>query len=143
MEHHGSTTAFNQALKLQLLLQPLSYRVDLTQLQRRSSGTVWCMDHVSDWVTASPASGRGRALCVMAGAGEPVVMHLHPHLQSCPHSHLHSRPHPHPQPCPHPHPHELTTPPLGILSNVLLSNAQHIVPSPPPPTPPPPLPTHT
>ncbi len=88
-EHHGSAAAFNTALKLQLLLEPISHEVrwhalytlppmgvcpslpfppqaDLTQLARRSEGTAWTLGPVEAWL-----QGEGpRALCIEAGAGE-------------------------------------------------------------------------
>ena len=65
--HHGSTSAFDAALKLQLLIKPLSYRVDTTQLLERSKGTRWRFDGVAEWLRTP--SGNGRALCLLAGAG--------------------------------------------------------------------------
>jgi hypothetical protein len=66
VKHHGSLTAFDTTLKLQLLLDPLSYKVDLEQLSRRSEGTEWKFDAVQEWLDRPEKS---RALCVLAGAG--------------------------------------------------------------------------
>ncbi|GAX72581.1 hypothetical protein CEUSTIGMA_g37.t1 [Chlamydomonas eustigma] len=63
--HHGSTSHFNDALRLQLMLKPLSYKVDLEQLGRRSEGTVWRLDDAQNWLR----SWKSRALCVMGGPG--------------------------------------------------------------------------
>ena len=65
--NHESFAAFDTALKLQLLLQPLSYKVDMQQLQRRSADTQWRLQLVEDWVSAGQSGPR--ALCVMAGSG--------------------------------------------------------------------------
>lgn len=65
-EHHGSMEAFDAALKLQLTLKPLSYKVDLDQLRMRSKGTHWKWEAVQGWLE----NKKSRALCVMAGAGE-------------------------------------------------------------------------
>ena len=64
--HHGSTSAFNSALKLQLLMKPLSYRVDTMQLLERCKGTQWRLEVVADWLRDPNG---GRALCLLAGAG--------------------------------------------------------------------------
>ena len=61
--HHGSTENFNQALKLQLLLSPLSYKVDLEQLTRRSRGTAWKLGKAERWLR----NHKSRALCIMGG----------------------------------------------------------------------------
>ncbi|KAG2490965.1 hypothetical protein HYH03_010641 [Edaphochlamys debaryana] len=67
---HGSPAAFNAKLKLQLLLEPLSYSVDLRRLQERSTNTVWDFGPVEAWVQET-SLGRGRrALCLVSGAGE-------------------------------------------------------------------------
>eukprot|EP00798_Chlamydomonas_sp_ICE-L_P028728 gene28728-31904_t len=63
--HHGSTELFNIALQTQLMLRPLSYRVDRMQLSMRSKGTRWRMDRVEAWYR----QGGSRALCIMAKAG--------------------------------------------------------------------------
>ncbi|GAX81308.1 hypothetical protein CEUSTIGMA_g8739.t1 [Chlamydomonas eustigma] len=68
--HHGSTAKFNTALKLQLMLSPLSYKVDLGQRGRRSAGTTWHWGDVETWLEGFNGSGdMSRALCVLAGAG--------------------------------------------------------------------------
>ena len=66
VEHHGSLAQFNAALKLQLLLNPLSYKVDREQLARRSEGTAWEFGRVQAWLTNT---SQPRALCILAGAG--------------------------------------------------------------------------
>ncbi|PNH10193.1 WD repeat domain-containing protein [Tetrabaena socialis] len=68
VEQHGSTSEFNDKLKLQLMLQPLSYRVDLRRLTERARGTAWRFGPVHDWLDAG--EGGARVLCVLAGAGE-------------------------------------------------------------------------
>ena len=65
--HHGSSTAFDTALKLQLLLAPLSYKVDLEQLEKRSKGTVWTFQVLKDWINGDWSQGP-RAFCLLAGA---------------------------------------------------------------------------
>jgi len=60
IEAQGSLAAFDIALKLQILLKPLSYSVDLAQLARRSEGTNWDFGVVQEWlnsdITISPIS---------------------------------------------------------------------------------------
>ncbi|PNH10474.1 WD repeat domain-containing protein, partial [Tetrabaena socialis] len=60
-----STSAFNEMLKLQLMLQPLSYKVDVQRLQARAAGTAWEFGPVRAWL-----GGGARLLSVLAGAGE-------------------------------------------------------------------------
>ncbi|GIL88536.1 hypothetical protein Vretifemale_16496, partial [Volvox reticuliferus] len=73
---HGSPEAFNSKLKLQLLLEPLSYSVDLRRLQERSKDTAWEFAKVERWLEAMYGSsgtgsgGSSRLLCVVSGAGE-------------------------------------------------------------------------
>ncbi|KAG2489809.1 hypothetical protein HYH03_011758 [Edaphochlamys debaryana] len=68
---HGSAQAFNTNLRLQLLLEPLSYGVDLRRLLRRAEGTLWDLGPVERWLAAGPGpGGGGRVLCVCSGAGE-------------------------------------------------------------------------
>ncbi|KAG2452670.1 hypothetical protein HYH02_002903 [Chlamydomonas schloesseri] len=68
---HGSTDAFNHKLRLQLLLEPLSYTVDMRRLLRRAeaAGTRWAFGPVAEWL-AEPHATAPRVLCVAAGAGE-------------------------------------------------------------------------
>ncbi|PNH02253.1 Vegetative incompatibility protein HET-E-1, partial [Tetrabaena socialis] len=65
--HHKSPEVFNTKLKLQLLLEPLSYRVDVQRLAERAAamGTQWAFDEVDAWLATS-----SRVLCITAGAGE-------------------------------------------------------------------------
>ena len=71
ISQHGSTEAFNAKLKLQLILDPLSYKVDLQSLLERSRGTVWDFSSVDQWLAQCDDLGRGaQALCLSAGAGE-------------------------------------------------------------------------
>jgi len=65
-KHHGSLTAFDNKLRLQLLLTPLAYSVDLKELKRRSEGTTWAFGAVKAWLDSDQT---GRALCIFAGAG--------------------------------------------------------------------------
>ena len=65
--HHASTAAFNTALRLQLMLDPVSFKVDLMPLEKRSQGTKWRFEQVKAWLAESPAASR--CCCVMAGAG--------------------------------------------------------------------------
>ncbi|KAG2452669.1 hypothetical protein HYH02_002902 [Chlamydomonas schloesseri] len=68
---HGSTDAFNHKLRLQLLLEPLSYTVDMRRLLRRAeaAGTRWAFGPVAEWL-AEPHATAPRVLCVAAGVGE-------------------------------------------------------------------------
>ncbi|KAG2427875.1 hypothetical protein HXX76_012195 [Chlamydomonas incerta] len=68
---HGSTDTFNHKLRLQLLLEPLSYNVDMRRLLRRAAaaGTCWAFSPVAEWL-AEPRATAPRVLCVAAGAGE-------------------------------------------------------------------------
>ncbi|KAG2427876.1 hypothetical protein HXX76_012196 [Chlamydomonas incerta] len=68
---HGSTDTFNHKLRLQLLLEPLSYNVDMRRLLRRAAaaGTCWAFGPVAEWL-AEPRATAPRVLCVAAGAGE-------------------------------------------------------------------------
>ncbi|KAG2491745.1 hypothetical protein HYH03_009908 [Edaphochlamys debaryana] len=68
LTQHGSTTAFDTALKLQLLLEPLSYSVDLRRLLRRAEGTAWALEPVVSWLRQG--EGGSRVLCISSGAGE-------------------------------------------------------------------------
>ena len=64
---HGSTANFNQKLKLQLMLQPLSYRADLARLQQHTPGTSECLRRIKEWVLKTDGS---RCLCLLGGPGE-------------------------------------------------------------------------
>ncbi|KAG1655505.1 hypothetical protein FOA52_008524 [Chlamydomonas sp. UWO 241] len=58
------------SLKLQLLLDPLSYQVDLEQLAKRNAGVKWRLAPVSSWIAGGSglaAKMCGRALCVIGG----------------------------------------------------------------------------
>ncbi|GAX78217.1 hypothetical protein CEUSTIGMA_g5659.t1 [Chlamydomonas eustigma] len=70
-KHHGSTSSFNAALKLQLMLNPLSYKVDLDQLSQRSLGTYWIFEPVTSWLEGEGqlVGQAQRILCVLDGAG--------------------------------------------------------------------------
>ena len=61
--HHKSLEAFNDKLKLHLLLEPLSFKVDTEQHLLRSQHTEWRFADVQRW-----AEGDVRALCI-AGEG--------------------------------------------------------------------------
>ena len=67
-EHHGSCADFDTALKLQLLLEPMSYKVDLEQLEKRSEATKWTFQTLEHWIGRSD-DGPHRAFCLLAGAG--------------------------------------------------------------------------
>jgi hypothetical protein len=60
---YGSAEAFDASLKLQLLLEPLSYKVDLQQLRARSRGAQWQWGDVAAWLL----SGK-RVLCILGEA---------------------------------------------------------------------------
>ncbi|KAG2449768.1 hypothetical protein HYH02_005293 [Chlamydomonas schloesseri] len=71
-KHHASPQLFNAKLKLQLLLEPLSYRVDVRRLsqQAEDAGTAWDWAAVGAWLVAAAEAGRGtRVLCISGGAG--------------------------------------------------------------------------
>ena len=83
IENHGSLENFNTALKLMLLLNPLSYKEDLDQLARRSADTQWNFAPVKQWLgcsnSQSDTSGGGgtniassspRCLVIADGAGK-------------------------------------------------------------------------
>ena len=65
---HGSLENFDASLKLLLLLEPLSYKEDLRQLERRSEGTQWDFRVVFDWLTDGTAAAP-RCLVVAGSAG--------------------------------------------------------------------------
>jgi hypothetical protein len=72
---HGSAHAFNTKLKLQLLLEPLSYRVDLRRLQERAKGDgSWRLASIRKWLAEGSAGdgdgGGKRVLCISSGPGE-------------------------------------------------------------------------
>ena len=78
VDHHGSTAAFNASLKLQLLLVPTSYKVDMDQLTRRSEGTTWDFHAATEWLTNNrneADASTPRCLCVLgpAGTGKSTV----------------------------------------------------------------------
>jgi hypothetical protein len=56
----GSEAAFNERLKLQLLLQPLSYAVDLRQLRRGAPGAAWDWGRITAWLDEGDELGAGR-----------------------------------------------------------------------------------
>ena len=64
---YGSPENFNSKLKLQLMLQPLRYKMDLGRLMERANGTEWQLGAIKAWLHSPSA---GRVLCVEAGAGE-------------------------------------------------------------------------
>lgn len=67
VQQYGTPQAFNNKLKLQIMLEPLSYRIDVRRLTQRAeaSGTVWELGPVREWLGSSR-----RMLVVVAGAGE-------------------------------------------------------------------------
>ncbi|KAG2489801.1 hypothetical protein HYH03_011750 [Edaphochlamys debaryana] len=69
-ERHGSPKAFDTSLKLQLLLEPLSYSMDLRRLLKRAKGTVWALGPVGSWLKQQQPGSSGRVLCIASGAGE-------------------------------------------------------------------------
>ena len=71
LQQSGSYEKFNNGLKLQLMLSPLSLKVDMRQLLKRSMDTVWSFDQVLSWIESAEASPR--ALCVLGGAGTGKV----------------------------------------------------------------------
>jgi hypothetical protein len=69
-QQHGSAGAFDAALKLQLLLKPLSCKVDLQQLRGRSRGAQWRWEAVETWLHSDK-----RVLCILgeAASGKSTV----------------------------------------------------------------------
>ena len=65
--NQGSFEAFDSNLKRQLILDPISYNVDLKQLYLRSLGTKWLFGPIIKWMKESASP---RALVIMGGAGE-------------------------------------------------------------------------
>ena len=63
---HGTKEAFNTHLRAHLLLEPVSHKVDLLQLQTRAADTIWNWVTVDEWMRKVDV----RALCIMAGVGE-------------------------------------------------------------------------
>eukprot|EP00198_Chlamydomonas_reinhardtii_P000796 XP_001690131.1 flagellar associated protein [Chlamydomonas reinhardtii] len=59
---HGSAELFNTTLKLQLLLEPVSYRVDERRLLQRARGTRWDFNAVAAWLDAGPPGGFGERI---------------------------------------------------------------------------------
>ncbi|KAG2498300.1 hypothetical protein HYH03_003561 [Edaphochlamys debaryana] len=62
---YGSVGAFNDRLRLTLMLQPLSYAVPLSRIPAAPRGERWELGPVRDWL-----SGGGRVLCLLGGPGE-------------------------------------------------------------------------
>ena len=67
---------FDAALKLQLMLRPLSYKVDLEQFGTRSRDTQWLFDQpggVEQWLRQGQMNNTSdsvsRAICILGGAG--------------------------------------------------------------------------
>lgn len=54
---HGSAEAFNNQLRLQLLLEPLSYRVDVRRLIEAAQGTRWRLGVVQRWLDGDVVTG--------------------------------------------------------------------------------------
>ena len=65
-EVHGSAETFNLSLRLELLLQPLSYKIDVAALRKRCADMRFDFSSVLDWM----GSADSRALCIFAGAGQ-------------------------------------------------------------------------
>ncbi|PNH08401.1 Vegetative incompatibility protein HET-E-1 [Tetrabaena socialis] len=67
-QQHHSAERFNSLLKLQLLLEPLAYRVDLRRLSHQAAGTSWKFGAIDEWLEQG-ATGP-RVLCIVSGGGE-------------------------------------------------------------------------
>ncbi|PNH03143.1 WD repeat domain-containing protein, partial [Tetrabaena socialis] len=67
-EQHGSVEQFNKLLKLQLLLEPLAYQVDMRRLLQQAVGTTWKFGAIKEWLGLGAAGTR--VLCIAAGGGE-------------------------------------------------------------------------
>jgi WD40 repeat protein len=66
IEVHGSAEKFNLSLRLELLLQPLSYKVDVAALKKRCADMQFDFSSVLDWM----GSADSRTICIFAGAGQ-------------------------------------------------------------------------
>jgi hypothetical protein len=71
LQQSGTYQRFNNGLKLQLMLSPLSLKVDLGQLLKRSKDTIWSFDRIFSWIESSEPSPR--AICVLGSAGTGKV----------------------------------------------------------------------
>jgi hypothetical protein len=71
LQHHHSFDAFDMQLKLQLVLDPLSYKVDIEQQGRRSVDTQWQWESVRKFLEQAPE--HGRVLCILAGELEAYM----------------------------------------------------------------------
>jgi WD40 repeat protein len=69
LTHHGSLAAFQQLLRLRLLLKPTSYEADCAALLKRSSGDVWRFDALRAFLS-NAADGHSRLACIAGGPGE-------------------------------------------------------------------------
>jgi hypothetical protein len=73
LEHHHSYEAFDTRLKLHLMLDPLSYSVDMEVLTRRSGGTRWRWQPVEELLRGQ---GKARAMCILAGKSHRPCLNL-------------------------------------------------------------------
>ncbi|PNH11034.1 WD repeat domain-containing protein [Tetrabaena socialis] len=67
-EQHDSAERFNIMLKLQLLLEPLAYRVDMRRLSQQAIGTTWEFRVIKDWLALGAVGPR--VLSITSGGGE-------------------------------------------------------------------------
>ena len=65
-EVHGSTDNFNLSLRLELLLEPISYSVDVKALRKRCEHMSFDLTPIVEWIGTTDS----RALCIFAGAGQ-------------------------------------------------------------------------
>ena len=85
----GSLAAFQQMLRLRLLLKPMSYEADSRALLRRSRDDIWRVGDLSKFVS-STANAEARLACITGGPGEgkssiaaalcsasPLLVHAH------------------------------------------------------------------
>lgn len=68
VKHHGSADMFNRKLRLQLLLEPLSYSVDLRRLCERTQTEDWDLAPLQEWLGGTGLSCRSRKSIVTTSA---------------------------------------------------------------------------
>jgi hypothetical protein len=68
-EEHGSLAAFQQLLRLRLLLKPTSYEADCEALLKRSADDAWRFEELCTFISGAAGSG-SRLACIAGGPGE-------------------------------------------------------------------------
>jgi len=84
VKQHGSYAQFDAKLKLRIMLEPLSYKVDLELRSKRAgSADSWDMQPVVQWLAKRAEASRGVVVVAGAGTGKSTVsamIHSHPAL---------------------------------------------------------------